>query len=174
MKRSILLVAALIAALTLPRGAAAQHEHGPYAGLETAEGTALTAEEIRQLRAGEGMRLALAAELNHHPGPKHVLELRDELGLTPEQLGRVEALFEEMRAEAIHVGESIVEVEAHLAGAFRDGSAEPESIRRMTTHLASLRGELQAIHLTAHVTTRALLTEAQIERYDELRGYAGH
>jgi len=171
MKRSILLVAAL---LTTPLRVEAQHEHSPYAGMETAEGTALTAEEIRQLRSGEGMRLALAAELNQHPGPRHVLELADELSLTTEQRTRVTELLESMRAEAIRVGESIVELEAHLAGAFRDGTADADSIRRMTAHLASLRGELQAIHLTAHVTTKALLTEPQVERYDELRGYAAH
>lgn len=171
MKRSILLVAAL---LSTPLGARAQHEHSPYAGMETAEGTALTAEEIRQLRSGEGMRLALAAELNHYPGPRHVLELRGELSLQSEQITRAEAIFDAMRSDAVRVGESIVEVEGHLAGAFREGTADADAIARMTAHLASLRGELQAIHLTAHVTTKALLTEAQIERYDELRGYAGH
>ncbi|MGH7544628.1 MAG: hypothetical protein ACREKI_00435 [Gemmatimonadota bacterium] len=35
-----------------------------------------------------------------------------------------------------------------------------------------LQGELRAVHLWAHVETARLLTPAQIERYDELRGYA--
>lgn len=172
MKRSFTLVAALLA---LPVHAHAQHEHSPYAGMETAEGTALTPEELRQLRGGEGMRLALAAELNHYPGPRHVLDLGGELDLTADQRTRVEEIFEAMRADAIRVGESIIEVEGHLAGAFREARADADAIRLMTAHLASLRGELQAIHLTAHVTTRALLTEEQVERYDTLRGYAsGH
>jgi hypothetical protein len=37
--------------------------------------------------------------------------------------------------------------------------------------IAALQGELRAIHLAAHLTTRAILSESQIIRYNELRGY---
>jgi hypothetical protein len=40
------------------------------------------------------MGLALAAELNGYPGPIHVLQLSDKLGLTPEQKARVQSLFD--------------------------------------------------------------------------------
>ena len=36
---------------------------------------------MADLRAGRGMGLALAAELNGYPGPAHVLELADKLDL---------------------------------------------------------------------------------------------
>lgn len=39
-------------------------------------------DQIADLIAGRGMGLALAAELNSYPGPSHVLELGDALGLT--------------------------------------------------------------------------------------------
>ena len=38
------------------------------------------------------MSLALAAELNGYPGPLHVLELADRLGLSAEQRGKVQQL----------------------------------------------------------------------------------
>lgn len=41
---------------------------------------ALTPEEVEQYRAGAGMGYAKAAELNHFPGPMHVLELAGPLG----------------------------------------------------------------------------------------------
>ncbi len=149
----------------------AQHEHSPYAGMHTAEGTTLTPEEIGQLRAGEGMRLALAAELNHYPGPRHVLDMRHDLALTAGQVERIEVIYTQMREAAIRVGESLITVEGHLATIFRDSTANVDQIRQVTSHLGSLRGELQAIHLSAHVATRAELTPAQVTRYDELRGY---
>ncbi len=37
--------------------------------------------------------------------------------------------------------------------------------------IATLQGELRAIHLRAHLATRAIRSAAQVARYDELRGY---
>jgi hypothetical protein len=58
---------------------------GPYAGLEKRAIKALSDAQIADLRAEEGMGLALPAELNGYPGPVHVLELGDRLGLDAEQ-----------------------------------------------------------------------------------------
>ena len=46
---------------------------------------ALSAEQMTALAAGRGMGSALAAELNGYPGPLHVLELADPLGLSEGQ-----------------------------------------------------------------------------------------
>ena len=164
MKASILSLALL---LFLAQALSAQHEHSLYMGLEIAEGTTLTPEELEQLRNGDGMRQALPAELNQHPGPKHVLELAGQLGLDEEQRRRIGELF----AEAIRQGKEIIVAERHLAQAFRSGSATPDQVETMTQHLASIRGQLQATHLVAHLATRELLTEAQVSMYDQLRGY---
>jgi hypothetical protein len=51
---------------------------------------------VADLKAGRGMGLALPAELNGYPGPIHVLELSDKLGLSAEQKSRIEGLFESM------------------------------------------------------------------------------
>ena len=55
----------------------------------------LSDQQLSDLRAGRGMGMALPAELNGYPGPVHVLELADALGLTPEQ--REKRLDEEER-----------------------------------------------------------------------------
>lgn len=44
---------------------------------------ALPSEQINAYLTGEGMGLAKVTELNHYPGPKHVLDLAEQL--KPEQ-----------------------------------------------------------------------------------------
>jgi hypothetical protein len=63
----------------------AQQHATPYAGFQQRTVKALSEQEIADLRAGRGMGLALAAELNGYPGPAHVLEKADALGLSSAQ-----------------------------------------------------------------------------------------
>lgn len=151
----------------------AQHAHGtsPYAHAQSAEVPSLSPEEVRELRNGEGMGLARAAELNHFPGPKHLLELAPELGLGKARIGRIEEIHDRMKARAIAKGEAILEMERHLAGLFASGQPSETALARITEHLGLMRGQLQAIHLVAHVEAARELTAEQIESYDRLRGY---
>lgn len=165
----------LFVALLIGTPAVAQEPEGvsPYAGFEERQIKALGPDEIAAYENGDGMRYALAAELNHYPGPKHVLELADELQLSGEQLRRVEAVFEAMREKARNLGVEIVAAERELDVAFAGGTIDDGQLRWRTAAIAELQGQLRAIHLAAHLTTREVLTQQQIERYDELRGYAG-
>src|SRR5688572_6202298 len=83
----------------------------PYAGFEQRTIKALSPQQIADLRAGRGMGLALAAELNGFPGPLHVLELSQKLGLTGDQRTEVERMFAAMKAETIPIGESLIQQE---------------------------------------------------------------
>lgn len=55
------------------------------------------------------MGLAKPSELNHYPGPAHVLALSSEMGLTAEQKMRAEAVFLDMERQAKALGEQIVD-----------------------------------------------------------------
>ena len=79
---------------------------------------ALSAQQIDDLRNGRGMGQSMPAELNGNPGPKHVLELADQFGLTPEQRAKAAALFEQMRAEAVPLAERPISAEAALEALF--------------------------------------------------------
>src|SRR5690348_16636348 len=73
------------------------HEHAatalsPYAGQQHRAIKALSAEEIEGLKNGMGLGIAKAGELNGYPGPLHVLQLRNELKLTPAQLQAITAI----------------------------------------------------------------------------------
>lgn len=152
----------------------AHHEHAmsPYAGQETSEIKALSADELKAYREGTGMGLAKPAELNHYPGPRHVLDLAGELGLTPSQAAGLKAIFDRMHEEAISLGTKIIEKEKALDRDFASGAIDERKLRNLTTQIAALQADLRATHLKAHLETRRILTQLQVARYDELRGYA--
>src|SRR5215217_5696917 len=110
-----LLAAAL---LTFGCGNASAQSSQPYAGLQSRPLKALSEAQIADLRAGRGMTLALAAELNGYPGPVHVIELADALALTPEQRTRMQGLYQARKAEAVPLGEQLIAWESELDRAF--------------------------------------------------------
>src|SRR5262245_16444192 len=97
----------------------AQHLQ-PYAGLQARSLKALSDEQVADLKAGRGMGLALAAELNGYPGPKHVLELAQELKLTAAQRLRTQQLHDAMTAEAVPLGQQLIAAETDLDRQFAE------------------------------------------------------
>lgn len=170
-------LAVLLLLLALPGPAAADTgAHGsPYSGLQDREVKALSPQEIADLQSGAGMSMALAAELNGFPGPRHVLDLSDPLGLSPEQAMSVRALFDAMEAEAAALGAAVVAGEAELERGFRSGALDAEAMTATVMAIAEARGRLRAAHLRYHLATRDLLDRHQLALYDQLRGYGdGH
>jgi len=165
---------ALFAVLLLAAGggpSVAQAPALPYAGLQGRAIKSLSREQIAQLTAGEGMVLALAAELNGYPGPRHVIDLSTQLGLTDDQRGHVQRLFDDMKAEAVPLGQKLIAAERDLNAAFADRTITPERLAAATAAIGELQGKLRDTHLKYHLATAALLTPDQIHRYTELRGY---
>ena len=161
-----------LAMAPVPAGAEHAHMASHYAHARSAEIPSLSPDEVRELREGEGMGLARAAELNHFPGPKHLLELAPDLDLGTAQVERIQAIFDKMKAEAVAKGAAILTAELHLSELFASGDPPAGAVRRMTRHIGTLRGDLQAVHLLAHIEATRELTTGQIEAYDRLRGYA--
>ncbi|MBW8639387.1 hypothetical protein K1W69_19490 [Hoeflea sp. WL0058] len=155
---------------------AEEHAHGqhdaPYAGFETREIKSLSQEDIEELRRGGGWGLALPAELNGRPGPAHLLELRDELALSADQVEAISAIYEEMRAAAIAAGERFIAAEAALSDAFSGSDLSEETLRGLLAESAAARDELRFVHLSRHLSTPGLLSDAQIRKYNVLRGYS--
>jgi Spy/CpxP family protein refolding chaperone len=147
-------------------------QQSPYAGLEHRQIKALSDEQREAYRTGSGMGLALAAELNGLPGPKHVLELADSLHLSEDQRARTAALFASMRGKAIELGEAIIESEERLDRWFRENGVDTASLAALTTEIGTLQGTLRYTHLSAHLTMRSIMTDEQVASYLDLRGYA--
>jgi Spy/CpxP family protein refolding chaperone len=145
----------------------------PYTGQEQRAIKALSEEEIRDLLEARGMGLAKAAELNSYPGPLHVLQLAAELGLSDAQRKATDSLYANMRQRALSIGRQIIEAERTLDRAFVNGVIEPAALWSQVGAIATLQGELRAVHLEAHLAQHALLTPEQVTQYDVLRGYRG-
>jgi len=143
----------------------------PYAGQQSRPIKALSDDDVAALRNGEGMGMAKAAELNGYPGPKHVLDLARQLQLTDGQWRGVQAIFDRMSAAAKPLGGELIAQEQALDQLFAKGDITPDRLAAATAAIAELQGRLRAVHLSAHLETRALLNPDQIARYEQLRGY---
>jgi hypothetical protein len=117
------------------------------------------------------MRLALAAELNGYPGPLHVLELAEHLGLSPEQRSRTQTLFEQMKEEAILIGNRLISEETALDRLFAERNITAEALASATARIGAAQAELRAVHLRYHLTMVEVLSPQQVARYNESRGY---
>lgn len=145
---------------------------GPYSGQEQSSIPGLTEAEIAGYREARGMGLARPADINGYPGPLHVLEQADALGLSPDQRVAIQALYDQMRTEASAIGEEFLAQYGALELAFRDRTVTPEALGDRTGEIGRIEGLLRATHLKYHLATRALLTPDQIRAYMRLRGYA--
>ena len=162
--------ATLMSALAFAAAAAAADQ--PYAGLQTRNIKALSEQEIADYLQGQGMGLSKVAELNHYPGPRHVLDQAGDLGLSPAQLAKAREIWQAMNLKARALGETIVAKETVLETSFSSGVATPADTRAVLDELARLQADLRYTHLSAHLAMRSVLSAEQIAKYDALRGYA--
>jgi len=155
---------------------AQEHRHSepasPYAGFESRAIKSLSDTDIDELRKGGGWGLALPAELNGMPGPAHLLELKHEIGLSADQVARIEAIYAKMKTKAIAAGDRFIAAERAIETAFVGGQLDEEHLRDLINQSEAARADLRLIHLSSHLLTPPLLTAEQIERYKLLRGYA--
>lgn len=163
----------LLAVAGTPLASAAQSER-PYAGLEKRAIKALSDQQIADLRAGRGMTLALAAELNGYPGPLHVLENAQALKLTQRQQDRTKSLFVTMKSEVIPLGMRLIEQEATLDHLFAARKITPANLTAATQAIALTAASLRQTHLKYHLAMMEVLSPEQISLYRELRGYGSH
>lgn len=176
-----LTVAASVAVLLGAGFAFAQsghHGHGahgggsnPYAAFKDRQIKALSPEQEADLRQGRGMGLALAAEMNGYPGPMHVLQVADQIGLSVDQKSRIDALFARMKVEAISAGEQLISLERELDKEFVARSITAESLARLTKDIGVSHGLVRATHLRYHLETVAILSPDQVAKYNTARGY---
>jgi Spy/CpxP family protein refolding chaperone len=132
----------------------------------------LSSERSADYLSGAGMGYAKAAELNHFPGPMHVLELADKLGLSGQQRATTKELMDQHKRQARAIGAELVESERALEVLFKNGNVDEAALARAVRETAALEGEYRLSHLETHRRMRALLTEEQVKRYDELRGHS--
>jgi Spy/CpxP family protein refolding chaperone len=162
--------AILMSALVFAAGAYAADR--PYAGQQARNIKALSDQEIADYLQGYGMGLSKVAEFNHYPGPKHVLDQADDLGLSPAQRAKAREIWQAMDVKARALGETIVAKETALETSYSGGAATPADTRAVLDELARLQADLRYTHLSAHLAMRSVLSADQVSKYDALRGYS--
>ncbi len=131
----------------------------------------LSPQEVDDLLKGRGAGYARVAELKGYPGPRHVLDLKQELNLSSEQEREIQLAFFQMQKEAQRLGQAILEREQKLSRAFAQQVISEAELQRQTKELATLYSELRTTHLRAHLQVTPLLSTEQITKYNVLRGY---
>lgn len=143
----------------------------PYAGQQSRQIKALSAQEQQDWLEGKGLGLAKSAELNGYPGPLHVLENAAALSLTAAQHDATTRLMAVHRAEVKALGKQLIDAEQALDEAFRRGAPTDAQVSRLTLEIGTLQARIRAAHLQTHTAQTALLQPGQIALYQRLRGY---
>lgn len=169
----VLSLLVLVAAGPAASLAQTHHTRSPYAGQfpPSAPIRALSAEEIRQIAAGEGAGLAKAAELNGVPGPRHVLDMASGLELTPAQRTKIQVIYDDMHARAVIAGKGYLSAQEGLERDFRAHRLTTATLAKRVAEVNRMRGVLETVHLAAHLATATVLTPHQIMHYNKMRGY---
>lgn len=145
--------------------------HAPYAGWQSREIKALSADDIEGLKSGKGMSLALAAELNGYPGPMHVLELAGPLALSADQRRATQDLLQRMRTQAVAAGEALIVAERDLDRLFATQSVTPQTLSAALNRVSQAQARVREAHLQAHLEQTRILSASQVSEYRRLRGY---
>lgn len=143
----------------------------PYAGQEHRKIKALSEQEINDYMNGRGMGTSKAAELNHYPGPRHVLDHAKQLGLSQQQTAKAQEIYDAMSDDSARIGRLIVQKEVDLEALYTTQQADAENTLRIVRELATLQAKFRMAHLNAHLSMRQVLSSQQIVAYDRVRGY---
>ena len=151
MRTKPILVTALVAITWLHLAVADNAKPNKYSGQETRAIKSLSPEDILELERGGGWGMAMVAELNGIPGPAHLLELKNEIGLTSNQLNEIQTLHDEMKEQAIEYGKRLIMHERELEERFQTNLPTDSELKAMLLAIEQTRSQLRFIHLSTHL-----------------------
>ncbi|WP_426131407.1 hypothetical protein [Pararhizobium sp. PWRC1-1] len=93
------------------------------------------------------------------------------MALGEDQKRNVLSVFENMQREAIAEGARYVSLEEDLEARFRARDVSATELKAELARIEESRARLRFVHLAAHLELLDILTEAQIDTYNRLRGY---
>ena len=168
---SLVVFVALLFSTTAFAEKSHSHLQSKYKGEENRIIKSLSADDISELNKGGGWGLAKAAELNGFPGPAHVLEMEEEINLSDQQKAEIQTLFNQMNAEAIVLGQNLIELETQLNKGFSESTIDQKQLMDVVNKISAVRAKLRLSHLSTHLKTPEILTKHQVVLYNKLRGY---
>jgi len=103
-----------------------------------------------------------------YPTRERLLEFKEQLGLTRDQLRKMDAITRDEPVALKVKGEEIVEAEDALLKLMQTGTANERTVRTHVEKIGKLRADLRFMQLQVFLRLKALLTPNQAERYKEL------
>ena len=135
--------------------------------------TVLRAQEIlppdkNQLLSGDAAGQTLVAEKNGYPAPQKILSFKDQLGLTKDQVRKINEMMTNLPVSATVKGQEIIDAEDELNALFASGSINEKTLRSKLERLGKMRADLRFIHLQVYLKEKQILSANQWERLKEL------
>ena len=121
------------------------------------------------VRDGRGFGMAFVADQQGYPGPLHVLELKNRLGLSRDQEAKAEVLLAAMFAESRPKSARLLDAEAKLRRLFAGSRPDEAAVRAAVTEVEMARADVRLVHLMFHLKMRDALTDEQRRVYQEAR-----
>jgi hypothetical protein len=113
--------------------------------------------------------MSLAAELNHYPNPEKVIKFKRQLDLSPIQVSKITAINKELHRKKLEMGWIIIRNERTLDSIFKYNRLDNGSLIFYANRYGLYQGELRNAILQSCLTTRNLLSPAQIKKYEALQ-----
>jgi hypothetical protein len=132
----------------------------------------LSGKQYDALLKGEDIyNMELVAELNHYPAPDKVIKFKKELGLSPLQITRLNEINTGLHRKKMEMGAAIIHNERALDSLFRIKQLSDGVIIFYTNRYGLYQGELRNAILQACFTTRKILTQGQITKFERLQNH---
>lgn len=120
------------------------------------------------LNGDDNDNMALVAELNYYPSPQVAIELKKELGLTPDELLKITDINTELTRKKKEMGRFIIKNERVLDSLFRIKQVNDGNLVFFGQRTDLYRGELRNAVLQAYLKVSAILTTGQLKKYQQL------
>jgi Spy/CpxP family protein refolding chaperone len=122
-----------------------------------------------QLLSGEASGQTLVAEKNGFPAPQKIVSFKDQLGLSKDQLKKINELVTNLPISATVKGQEIIEAEEELNKLFESGTINEKTLRAKLERIGKMRADLRFMHLQVYVKEKQILSANQWERLKELQ-----
>ena len=122
-----------------------------------------------QLLKGDANGQALVAEGNGFPAPQKVVSFKDQLGLTKDQMRKIDEMLTNLQVSATVKGQEIVDAEEEINKFFESGSINEKTLRNKLEQIGKMRADLRFMFLQVYLKEKQILTVKQWERLKELQ-----
>jgi len=100
-------------------------------------------------------------------------KIAKELGLTNDQVNRIEAIFSSYRPQMIELDSKLKEKEVELRNTRRNPNSTREEISRLSDEVEGIRGNMRKIRVDMLLQIRDVLTPEQRAKLEEIKSRYG-